>query len=139
MQLLSTLPITTAISPAAVTASVVLGYEPRNLLAQADFIYGSGGATVSAWLQTSLDGGVTWTDIVCFGFTTVSARKAVNLSSLTPITIPVGLTDGAMALNTAQDGLLSPLLRLKYTSTGTYVGTSLRVDLASEDLAANPA
>lgn len=140
MQLLSTTTITAAISTPLVTAVAQPGNgAPRNLTAQFNFTYGSGGTTVDAYLQTSLDGGATWTDICNFHATTASLRKAVNLSAATPVTTPQALTDGSIAANTSQDGMLGPIFRLKYQSAGTYAGaTTLRVDLQSIDIAANP-
>ena len=51
--------------------------------------------TIKAYLQTSLDQGVTAIDIACFTFGMASAVKARNLSALTPKTIDVIPTDGA--------------------------------------------
>ena len=39
----------------------------RALGFQLNFSYGSGGTSVNAWLQTSLDGGTTWCDAVALG------------------------------------------------------------------------
>jgi hypothetical protein len=97
---------------------------------QATFTYGSAGTSADAWVQTSVDGGATWTDVAEFRFTTASARFEFNLSSLTPSTTEVIPTDGAMTANTSLDGVLGPMWRVKWTSVGTYAGnTNLRVDL----------
>ena len=56
------------------------------LAAQLRLAYGSGGASIKAYLQTSLDQGITAIDIACFTFATASAVKARNLSALTPKT-----------------------------------------------------
>lgn len=107
---------------------------PRALAVQANFIYGAGGTTVSAWLQTSLDGGATWIDIANFSFTTASARFVYNLSSGTPVTTEYTPTDGTLAANTAKDGLLGNMFRVKLTTTGTYTGTTtLEVDLVPQE------
>ncbi len=96
------------------------------------FTYGSGGTTADAWVQTSLDGGTTWTDIANCHLTTASARKVYNLSSLTPVTTVYTATGGSLASNTAKDGVIGSWLRVKYTTTGTYAGgTSLTVDVAT--------
>jgi hypothetical protein len=130
--LLPSTPITAAISP-AVTGSVyqfATTAAPRSVTAQATFTYGSGGTTVDAYLQTSLDGGTTWSDVANFHFTTASARKVVNLSSDTPVTTPVTPTDGTMTNNTALDGVIGTKLRVKYQSSGTYAGgTTLAIDV----------
>jgi hypothetical protein len=94
----------------------------------ADFAYGSGGTTVKAWVQTSLDGGASWCDIMNFAFLLAAARKvsAVTVDiALGPAVTP---TDGALADNTIVNGLLGDQVRVRWTSTGTYAGaTSLKV------------
>ncbi len=136
MNILPATTITAAITPAALSSLVTLNAAPRNLAAQATFTYGSGGTSVDAYLQTSLDGGAIWTDIANFRFTTATARKIVNLNGQTPATAQVTPTDGAMAANTAQDGVLGPLFRIKYQSSGTYAGgTTLRIDVTTDQVA----
>lgn len=133
MIILPTTPIAAAISSAVVSGTLQLSAAPRNLTVQANFIYGSGGTTVDAYLQTSLDGGTTWTDIANFHFTTASARKIINLNSQTPETTQITPTDGSMTANTAQDGILGLMFRVKYQSSGTYAGTTtLRIDVAND-------
>ena len=135
MNLLPATTITTAISPAQVSSVIKLNGAPRNLTAQFNFTYGSGGTTADAYLQTSLDGGLTWTDIANFHVTTSSARKIINLNSQTAETTQITPTDGSMTSNTAQDGVLGPQLRVKYQSTGTYAGgTTLQIDIAADQL-----
>jgi hypothetical protein len=134
--LLTATTITAAISP-AVVGSVLRFRESsaHNLTIQANFVYGSGGTTVDAYVQTSFDGGATWTDIANFHFTTASARKIINLSSLTPVTTQATPTDGSMAANTAVDGLIGSQLRVKYGSSGTYAGgTTLEIDVVTARL-----
>lgn len=88
------------------------------------FAYGSGGTSVKAWLQTSLDQGQTWVDIACGAFTTSSATKIFNLSALTPKTSVVTPTDGTLSDDSAVDGVLGDRLRVKVTSVGTYAGNT---------------
>lgn len=140
MQLLPPLTLTTALTAYVPTSQVALNAQPRNLTIQAALTYVSGGTTTDVYVQTTLDGGVTWTDIANFHFTTSSARKIVNLTARTPVTSQVTPGDGAMSSNTAQDGVLGPLFRTKVTTTGTYSGgTSLRVDVHSDQIASYPA
>ena len=143
MQLLN-LPITVAVGP-LVTNNFQLRGGPGGLgnitmLLQGNFTYGSGGTTADAWVQTSLDGGVTFTDIANFHFALVSARFMYNLSSLTlHVTEFTTPTDGTLAANTSVDGILGSLYRVKYTTTGTYAGgTVMRVDAIANGLAALP-
>jgi hypothetical protein len=152
MNLLPATTITSAISPAVVTPWVALNGTPRNLTVQANFAYGSGGTSVDCYVQTSLDGKATATDIANFHFTTASARNGCNISTTSPAGTPLSsstapdkqtpnlaLTDGAMSSNTAQDGILGPYVRVKYQSSGTYAGsTTLQVDVHSADIPAFP-
>lgn len=102
----------------------------RTAIAQAKFLYGSGGTTVDAYIQTSLDRGVTWVDIMNFNFTTAAATKISKVDSATALTAVTVPSDGALTSNTIKDGLLGDQFRLKWVTTGTYAGaTSLQVDL----------
>jgi hypothetical protein len=104
--------------------------DPKNVIIQASFVYGSGGTTLKAWVQTSLDFGNSWIDIHCFSVAQTSLINVVNLSALTAVTTPYVATDGTLAANTVKDGVIGPMFRVKTTSTGTYAGgTTLRVDL----------
>lgn len=135
MNILPLTAIAAAISPAAVSSTVKLNGAPRNLTVQANFVYGSGGTSVDAYLQTSLDGGSTWTDIANFHFATASARKIYNFSAQTPQTTQVTPSDGSMTANTSQDGVLGPMFRVKYQSSGTYASTTtLQVDIAADQI-----
>ncbi len=87
--------------------------------------YGSGGTSAKAYVQTSLDQGTTWVDIACVVFATASEVAILNLSGLTPKTSQVNPTDGALADDTALDGVLGDRLRLKVVSTGTYAGSTV--------------
>lgn len=115
--------ITTAVSTS--TSQVSFAQRPVSLAIQANFTYGSGGTTVDAYVQTSLDGGLTWTDIAQFSFATTTARKAYNLTNAAVTTIATP-SDGALTANTCVNGLLGSLYRVKYVTIGTYAGgTSL--------------
>lgn len=126
--LLEPLTISTALAATATTPLTDLA-GMSYLTAEAKFLYGSGGTTVNAYVQTSLDKGLTWVDIMNFSFTTAAASK---ISSVTTLIAPAsqGLTpgDGALASNTIIQGVLGDRIRLKYITTGTYAGaTSLAV------------
>lgn len=114
--------ITVALSAQAQTAIADLeGMTAMSLVAV--FTYSSGGTSVAALVQTSIDGGTSWLDIARFDFTTASARKFANLSGLTY------KAAGALASLSAEgqnDGLLGPRVRAVITSVGTYgAGTTL--------------
>lgn len=87
--------------------------------------YGSGGTTIRAYLQTSLDGGTTAMDIGCVLLATASEHAVMNFSALTPKTTAVTPTDGAMTDDTAVDGILGTLFRVKVVSAGTYASSTV--------------
>jgi hypothetical protein len=95
----------------------------ESLTLHATFTYGSGGTTVKAWVQTSLDGGASWLDIASFAFTTASAKRVYHLTAaaVTSIATP---TDATLADNTSVNGLLGDRYRVKLTTTGTYAGST---------------
>lgn len=119
----------TAITAAAtVTSTPFTGlFGIKVLEVQASLVYGSGGTTIKAYLQTTLDGGTTWIDIASFAFTTASAVKVSKLSLTAALAAAVAPTDGTLADNTILDGLLGDQFRIKVISTGTYAGTTLAV------------
>ena len=124
------LPETTIAAAAAnVLGEVVTDlFGMKTLGIEANFLHGSGGATLKVWIQTSLNGGANWIDIANFAFTTTAARKvivltAASVASFTPL-------DAALADDAVQDGVFGDRLRVKYTSTGTYAGaTSIEVNI----------
>lgn len=98
------------------------------------FTYGSSGTAAKAWIQTSFDGGTTWVDIANFAHTTSSLSRAYNLSALTPVTTVYTVTDGSLADDTCKDGLIGDQVRVKFTSTGTYSGsTTMKVFAVLKD------
>lgn len=87
--------------------------------------YGSGGTSIRAYLQTSIDQGTTWVDVACALFATASEVAIFNLSGLTPKTTQITPTDGALADDTCVDGVLGDRFRLKVVSVGTYAGSTV--------------
>lgn len=129
---IAALTVTTAVSAGTATPLQFNDGVPESLAIQANFVYGSGGTSADAWVQTSFDGGTTWTDIANFHFTTASLRANYNLSSLTPVTTQYTATDGTLSANTAKDGVIGSKIRVKFTTVGTYAGgTALTIDAQS--------
>ncbi|MBT9173443.1 MAG: hypothetical protein DDT21_01844 [Syntrophomonadaceae bacterium] len=119
--MLATTTITTA-----VTGAVSGTYSVRNvryLALQAAFVYGSGGTNAKAWVQTSLDDGTTWIDIAEFTFTTATATRVYSLD-ITAVTTQYTPTEGTLTANTSRSGILGDKFRVKYTTTGTYAGST---------------
>lgn len=98
--------------------------KARSLALQAVLAYGSGGTQIDAYVQTSLDGGLTWADIRNFEWLTVGSLLVANHSSLTPILNAFTPDDGALAANSGIDGLMGDLYRVKVVSSGTYAGNT---------------
>jgi hypothetical protein len=141
VQLLS-IPITTATTQ-TVSQNFQLragpGVSATNVTWQAALTYGSGGTTVDVYAQTSVDGGVTWTDVANFHFTTVAPFRLIqNVSSVTPVVASATPTDGAMTANTGLSGVFGNMWRVKVITTGTYAATTLRVDAVGIGLTVLP-
>jgi hypothetical protein len=95
-----------------------------SLLAQLRFIWGSGGTSVVAYLQTSVDNGSTAVDMAAVAFGVASENAVLNFSALTPKTTQVVTTDGAMTNDTAVDGVVGDRFRVKIVVVGTYAGST---------------
>lgn len=138
------LPITTAIGTTSSGTYQFRGgpggqETDTNMIIKCTFTYGSGGTSVDAYIQTSIDGGSTWMDVVHCSFTTSSLTNIYNLSSNTVHTTAVVPTDGALTANTSVDGIIGMMWRVKYVTVGTYAGgTVLNVDAGSNGLTSYP-
>jgi hypothetical protein len=96
----------------------------RALALQVAFVRAAGGTTCKVYLQTSLDGGITWADIACLAFATTTSTKVSAVKpglATTPNTTP---TDGTMTDNTILEGVLGDRVRVKHVVVGTYSGAS---------------
>ena len=91
--------------------------------ALAKFVRTSGGSSADARLQTSLDRGATWMDIIHFGFTATSESKARSIFAKSNTT-DVAITDGTLTGNAVKE-ILGDRFRWKVNTSGTYVGTTL--------------
>lgn len=126
--LLAPLTISTAIGATGTTPVTNLT-GMKYVTVEAKFLYGSGGTTANAYVQTSLDLGLTWVDIMNFSFTTSAASKVSAVTTMiAPAAQAFAPSDGSLSANTIIQGVLGDRLRLKYVTTGTYAGlTSLAV------------
>jgi len=118
-----------------VTALQVLGLAAMNSLSlQSAFTYGSGGTSVDVYLQTSLDKGITWFDIMNHHLLLATAFKlsSVNMFPSTPFTAGTTPGDGALAANTVLNGILGDRIRAKVVIVGTYAGTTLALDIIAK-------
>lgn len=101
------------------------------------FNYGTG-TTVTAkfWVQTSMDGGTTWTDIANFAFAAADLKKVASVNALLAHTHAT-VSDAALADNTVKDGAIGDKLRVKYTTTNTYGGNTT-IDITAVAKTFNP-
>jgi hypothetical protein len=118
------LTVTTAIpTSTTVPLQVRRPTQLNSILIHCVLQYGSGGTTVDAWIQTSIDGSF-WMDVAqCHGALT-NLSQYFNLHNQATVTTPLALTDGTLAANTSVAGIVGPWWRVKYSSTGTYAGNT---------------
>lgn len=127
MVLLAPTTIGAAVGATATTAKTDIG-GANSLIVYGVFLYGAGGTDAIARVQTSIDGGLSWFDIMSFGFLQVAVSKVASISMNITSAVPTAVTDGTLAVNTVNQGLLGDRIRLKWVTTGTYTGaTSLAV------------
>ncbi len=101
---------------------------------QCNFTYGSGGTSATVLIQTSLDGGNSWVDVINFNHATASLNRYANVTSTTGVvTDYYVLTNGGLGFDTAVDGLLGDQWRVLFYSVGTYANTTLQVFATARD------
>jgi hypothetical protein len=92
--------------------------------------YVSGGTKVNVYVQTSLDQGQSFFDIVNIAFTTSGGTELVNLSALDKLTTPTVPTVQTLADNTVLDGVLGDRLQVVVVvSAGTAYGAGSLVSV----------
>lgn len=132
--LLPTKTITTALTGWVTDQFKFNAAFPKVLTVQANFVYGSAGTTAKAWVQTSLDDGATWNDVMCFSFTTANKRTVASVNNFqaagsgTDVVVP---TDAALTADKVVNGILGNRLRVKVTTTGTYADATTLTLLAT--------
>jgi len=93
------------------------------IVVEAKFVYGANGTDVTAHLQTSLDNGDSWIDIMAFHFLVASLRSVMAVVHGLQAT-PVTPKDVALADDTAQNLIIGDLFQVSLTTTGNYTGTT---------------
>lgn len=102
------------------------GFEGiESLTAQFRLEWGGAGSVIKCYLQTTLDDGEVPIDIGCVTFAT-AAKTVLYAFTKIPVLTAVVPTNGALADDTAINGLLGPKFRVRFTSTGTaYTGSTV--------------
>jgi hypothetical protein len=103
---------------------VSIPYGADLLACQAVFTRAGGGTTTDVFIQTSLDNGSTWIDLVQWAFVTTTVTKISAVRSSIAMAANVTPTDGGLSDNTILDGLIGDRLRAKTVVVGTYTGAS---------------
>jgi len=103
---------------------VSIPYGATVLAVQAVFTRAGGGTTTDVFIQTSLDNGSTWIDIMQFALATTTVTKMSAVRSSIAMAANVTPTDGSLSDNTILDGLLGDRLRSKVVVVGSYTGAS---------------
>jgi len=93
------------------------------IVVEASFVYGANGTDVTAHLQTSLDGGDNWIDIMAFLFATTTLRSVMavehGVQSTPVVPLDVGLAD-----DTVQNLIIGDRFQVSLTIVGNYTGTT---------------
>lgn len=85
------------------------------------------GTAINLYVQTSLDQGDSWIDIMAFNFTTTTEVVVATVDARKSITTPYTPTDGSLTPDTVKEGILGDRLRFLAKTTGTYANTTVAV------------
>lgn len=138
MAMLLNVPVTTAVSLLVGPTYQLRGGPgsamiPSSMTAQGTCA-GTVGASMTWWLQASIDGGGSWCDALAFTHTGAGRAVGVVLSNPTAGVAPAAPTDGLATPPFVQNGIYSGLWRVKYTTVGTWTLGNLRIDVFSNGI-----
>jgi hypothetical protein len=102
---------------------VSIPYGAHVISCAAVFTRAGGGTTTDIFIQTSLDNGSTWIDIMQFALSTSTITKVSSVRPYTTVITNVTPTDGGLTDNTILN-LIGDRLRAKTVVVGTYSGAS---------------
>jgi hypothetical protein len=122
--LLQSLSLTVTNAGTYPTEAISIPMGASVITAQAAFARGSGGTTCDVFIQTSVDNGSTWIDVMQFAFATTTVTKISSVRPYIAMAANVTPTDGSLSDNTILDGLIGDRLRVKTVVVGVYGGAS---------------
>ncbi len=93
------------------------------IVVEASFVYGADGTDVTAHLQTSLDGGANWIDIMAFLFATTTLRSVMAVEHGVQAT-PIAPLDVGLADDTVQNLIIGDRFQVSLTTVGNYTGVT---------------
>ncbi|SRR5258708_594358 len=133
MTILLNVAITTAVTGLVGTVFQLRGRNAERpaIMAAQGTCAGTAGTSMTWWLQTSCDGGVTFFDTLAYAH--VAAGRAGGAVSGAAGVTPAVLTDGTAASPFVLN-LFGNLWRIKYSSVGTWTAGNLRVDAFTDGI-----
>lgn len=120
--------------PAAgtVTSPPIIGLGGvRSLVAEIALVFGSGGTSCDVYIQTSLDGGNSWIDIMQFHGLAANKTTVNKIDIATAVAAAYVPTDGSLTADTIKDGIFGDRVRAKAVIVGPYAASTLRIDLCA--------
>lgn len=121
---IQTLNLTNTNAGTYISSEVSIPMGASVILAQAVFVRGGGGTTCDVFVQTSVDNGSTWIDIMQFAFVTTTVTKISGVRPYIALAANVTPSDGGLSDNTILDGVIGDRLRVKTVVVGSYSSTS---------------
>lgn len=119
------LPSTVITTATSYLGTAVVGLAGmRHLVVQTIFFRGGGGTTAKVFIQSTVDGGTTWFDVMQMAFTTSSATKVGTVGILSAGVNPAAVGSLALADDTIADGFLGDQLKVTVVTVGTYTTLS---------------
>jgi hypothetical protein len=136
--LLASVPISTPLTAFTTTPVPLLNGDFFTVNLQGNFTTTGGGTSVSAFVQTSLNGGNTWADAANFSFTTASKIGIYNLSTSAATTAPPRTWKPSACACCARPGISEAKSRLARRSGAgqSLVAASLTPGIASDGVCA---
>lgn len=125
MRVIQYIPVATPIPAAATYTHPTFGLRnPIQLGMSVVTTSAAAGTSTKFYLQTSVDFGVTFFDIMSIAFTTGTVTKVgVCNFGITPGTNPITTADGSLSDGTYNQGILGTVFRVKNIVVGSYTGT----------------
>ena len=107
------------------TAGTVVGIpfavrDVKHLEVEAKFNFGAGGTQVLVFVQTSIDGGVSFFDIMNIRFTNATANRISSVHRDTSVAAAITPLNLTLANNQILNGLIGDRVRVVIVTTGTY-------------------
>ncbi len=104
---------------------------PQVLFLHGNFVRTAGAGPLDVFLQTSLDEGLTWSDVAHLRYAAASRRSWVMLSNFVTFGAAVlACGDGTLAVDTRLSGVVADLFRIRMDVVAGYDAT-LRLDLVA--------